>query len=294
MADETRAEVLATITDDVERALGGGIPIAVATVMDVGDQAGLEVGTKMMIRRDAVDSEVGSIDGGGAVDEQVREAAQALFITFPRVQLEILYVGQEHGIVTRRSQARPGDARLMLELFEAPPQLVIAGGGHVGLQVATIGALVGFDVTIVDDRPEFANPERFPMAKQVLCGDFAEVFDAMELSMAHSVVLVSRGHQQDTIALRHTVSRGVGYVGMIGSQRRTGTVLQMLIDEGIPESDIARVHTPIGLDINAETPEEIALAILAEIVLVRKGGTGVKLSTIKGAQARRNAGAPVA
>ena len=293
MADETRAEVLATITDDVERALGGGIPIAVATVMDVGEQAGLEVGTKMMIRRDAVDSEVGSIDGGGAVDEQVREGAQSLFETFPRMALQILYIGTEHNVVTRRSQAKPGDARLMLELFEAPPQLVIAGGGHVGLAVATIAEIVGFDITIVDDRQEFANPERFPMAKNVIWGDFGEVFDAMDLGASHSIVLVSRGHQQDTIALRHTVQRGAGYIGMIGSQRRTGTVLQMLIDEGVPEAAVAKVHTPIGLDINAETPEEIALSILAEIVLVRKGGTGVKLSTIKGANARRNASAPV-
>ncbi|MEI6666014.1 MAG: XdhC family protein [Chloroflexota bacterium] len=293
MADETRAEVLATITDDVERALGGGIPIAVATVMDVGEQAGLEVGTKMMIRRDAVDSEVGSIDGGGAVDEQVREGAQSLFETFPRMALQILYIGTEHNVVTRRSQAKPGDARLMLELFEAPPQLVIAGGGHVGLAVATIAEIVGFDITIVDDRQEFANPERFPMAKNVIWGDFGEVFDAMDLGASHSIVLVSRGHQQDTIALRHTVQRGAGYIGMIGSQRRTGTVLQMLIDEGVPEAAVAKVHTPIGLDINAETPEEIALSILAEIVLVRKGGTGVKLSTIKGANARRNASATV-
>ena len=293
MADETRAEVLATITDDVERALGGGIPIAVATVMDVGEQAGLEVGTKMMIRRDAVDSEVGSIDGGGAVDEQVREGAQSLFETFPRMALQILYIGTEHNVVTRRSQAKPGDARLMLELFEAPPQLVIAGGGHVGLAVATIAEIVGFDITIVDDRQEFANPERFPMAKNVIWGDFGEVFDAMDLGASHSIVLVSRGHQQDTIALRHTVQRGAGYIGMIGSQRRTGTVLQMLIDEGVPEAAVAKVHTPIGLDINAETPEEIALSILAGIVLVRKGGRGVKLSTIKGANARRNASAPV-
>jgi xanthine dehydrogenase accessory factor len=289
MAEDARSEVLRTIVGDVERALGGGIPVAVATVMDVGAQAGLEVGTKMLIRRDAEGTTAGTIDGG-AVDQQVREAAEVLFETFPRMPMQTLYIGTDHDVVTRRSQARPGDARLMLELFESPARLIIAGGGHVGLAIATIAAIVGFRITIVDDRPEFANGERFPMADEVLCGDFGEIFDAMSIDSSCSIVLVSRGHQQDTISLRHTVTRGAGYIGMIGSRRRTGTVLQMLAEEGIPAEALAKVHTPIGLDISAETPEEIALSILSEIVLVRKGGTGAKLSTMKGVQSRRSGG----
>jgi xanthine dehydrogenase accessory factor len=98
-------------------------------------------------------------------------------------------------------------------------------------------------------------------------------------------VLVSRGHTVDALALRHTVSRGGAYVGMIGSRRRTATVLQMLRDEGYSEDDLAKVHTPIGLDIGAETPEEIALAILAEMVLIRKGGTGRMLSAMQNRRA---------
>lgn len=289
MPENTRAEVLRVIVEDVERALGGGIPVAVATVMDVGDQTGLEVGTKMLIRRDAEGTTAGQIDGG-AVDTQVREAAQALFETFPRMPMQTLYIGTDHDAVTRRSQARTGDARLMLELFESPARLIIAGGGHVGLAIASIASIVGFRITVVDDRPEFANTERFPMADEVLCGDFGEIFDAMSIDASCSIVLVSRGHQQDTISLRHTVTRGAGYIGMIGSRRRTATVLQMLREEGIPSDALATVHTPIGLDISAETPEEIALSILSEIVLVRKGGTGAKLSTMKGVQSRRSGG----
>lgn len=289
MPDQTPAEVMQAIVDSVERALEGGIPVAVATVIDVGEQPGIVVGTKMLIRRDAEGTSAGAIDGG-AVDAQVREAAQAMFEAFPRMPMQTLYIGTDHDVVMRRSQARPGDARLMLELFESPARLIIAGGGHVGLAIASIASIVGFHLTIVDDRPEFANSERFPMADEVLCGDFGAVFDAMNIDASCSIVLVSRGHQQDTIALRHTVTRGAGYIGMIGSRRRTATVLQLLAEDGIPAEALAKVHTPIGLDISAETPEEIALSILAEIVLVRKGGTGVKLSTMKGVQARRSGG----
>jgi xanthine dehydrogenase accessory factor len=288
MADSGRAEILRTIASEVERALGGGPPLAVATVMDVGELSGIELGTKMLVRRDLDSSTVGSIDGG-TVDAAVIESAKAAFETFPRVPLQTLYIGLDRGAVTRRSQARPGDARLMLELFEAPARLVISGGGHVGLALATLADILGFTVTVIDDRPEFANSERFPMADEVLCGEIGETLDGLTIDTSSYVVLVSRGHQQDTIALKHTATRGAAYVGMIGSRRRTATVLRLLAEEGIPEEALAKVHTPIGLDIGAETPEEIALAILAEMVLVRKGGTGVKLSTLA---SRRQADRP--
>lgn len=280
MADDAQSQVLRELVTEVEGALGGGNPVAVATVMDAG-ASNLRVGDKMLVRRDAVSSTIGTLDDGGIADRAVIEATHVAFETFPRVQLQVVYVGDEHDAVMRRSQARPGDARITLEIFESPARLIITGGGHVGLAIATIGQILGFGITVVDDRPEFANPERFPMADQILCGDFGETLDSLNIDSTCSIVLVSRGHQQDTIALRHTVLRNPGYLGMIGSRRRTGTVMQMLRDEGIPAEALDKVHTPVGLDIGAETPEEIALAILAEIVLVRKGGSGRKMSSLQ-------------
>ena len=294
MADNV--DVMGAIVAEVEAALGGGRPVAVATVMDVGEQQNLRPGTKMLVRHHVESASVGALDNG-PVDEAVRESVRMMFETFPRVPLQTLYVSTEHEAVTRRSQAQPGDARIMLELFEAPARLVICGGGHVGLAIASIAQILGFDITVIDDRAEFANTERFPMAKEVICGDFGEIIDNMNIDLSSNFVLVSRGHQQDTLALRHAlvrdgVERDPGYVGMIGSRRRVSTVLTHLEEEGIPASALAKVHTPIGLDIGAETPEEIALAILAEIVLVRKGGTGQMLSTLRSRRQADREGAP--
>lgn len=264
------------IMTEIEQALGGGAAVAVATVISSGD-LGLQPGFKLLVHRDG--STIGGFEVAGA-DEIVTAAALEAYAAFPRINAQPLWIHGDGGAVNRRSQSRPGDAQLMLELFERPTRLVVVGGGHVGLALARIGAIVGFSVAVIDDRPEFANVERFPMADEVICGDVGEVLDAMDFDATVYTVLVSRGHTVDAIALRHTVSRGGAYVGMIGSRRRTATVLQMLRDEGISQDDLDRVYTPIGLDINAETPEEIALAILAEMVLVRKGGTGQMMSKL--------------
>jgi xanthine dehydrogenase accessory factor len=264
------------IMGEIEEALGGGPSVAVATVINAGD-LGLPVGAKLLVRRDG--TAVGGTDDPEA-DETIKSAALEAYDAFPRINSQTLWIRREGGAVNRRSQSRTGDAQVMLELFERPTRLLIVGGGHVGLALARIGAIVGFSVAVLDDREEFANAERFPMVDEVVCGDVAESLDAMRFDETVYTVLVSRGHTVDALALRHTVSRGGAYVGMIGSRRRTATVLQMLRDEGFPAEDLTRVHTPIGLDIGAETPEEIALSILAEIVLVKKGGTGHKLSTL--------------
>lgn len=276
---QTRMQIMGEIED----ALSGGPSVAVATVIGAGDLE-LPVGAKLLVRRD------GSVIGGTddpSVDETVKAAALEAYDAFPRINSQTLWIHRDGAAVNRRSQSRAGDAQLMLELFERPTRLLIVGGGHVGLALARIGAIVGFSVAVLDDRVEFANAERFPMADEVVCGDVAESLDAMRFDETVYTVLVSRGHTVDALALRHTVSRGGAYVGMIGSRRRTATVMQMLRDEGFAAEDLARVHTPIGLDINAETPEEIAISILAEIVLVRKGGTGRKLSTMTNRRAEQ-------
>ena len=272
------AEIRARIVEEIEGALSGGALVVTATVTAGGEPSIAAAGEKMLVRRDG--TRVGTL-GDAALDDVVHEAAVAVFTDIARVAMQTLYFGRDAGggghAVTRRSQAHPGDAEIMLQLFEAPARLVVIGGGHVGLAVATLGAFVGFDITVLDDREEFANRERFPMADAVHAGDTTAALDAMTFDAQDYVVLVSRGHRQDEDALRHVVGRGAAYVGMIGSRRRTATVIQHLAEEGLDATALDAVSTPIGLDLGAETPEEIALSILSEIVMLRRGGRGGRM-----------------
>ena len=263
------------IVEAIDAALGGAEPVVVATVTFAGQATAARPGEKLLVRPDG--STLGEMTDA-ALRAAVVQAAGQVFGAFPRIVLETLYFGRDGSAVTRRSQASAGDAQVMVQLFEAPARLVVVGGGHVGLSVAEIGELLGFGVTVVDDRPEFANEERFPMAESVRCGEIDEALDAMTFDHNTYVVLVSRGHKQDEIALRHVVGRGAGYVGMIGSKRRTATVLDHLRDEGFDPAVLEPLATPIGLDIGAETPAEIAVSIFAEITMLRRGGTGRRMS----------------
>lgn len=263
------------IAEEIEAALAGGPALAVATVTGSGDPPWLEPGDKLLVRADG--TRLGGL-GHDAADASAVGVAEEMRTAFPRIAVETLYVAADGRSTTRRHESRLGDAELMIQLWESPARLIIVGGGHVGLALATFGEQLGFAVTVIDDREDFANRERFPMAEHVLFGEIDEQLDSLVLDQTAHVILVSRGHRQDEIALRHAVVQNPGYLGMIGSQRRTATVLQHLTDEGFDPDALAAVSTPIGLDIGAETPEEIAVSILAEIVMLRRGGTGRRMS----------------
>ena len=263
------------INEAIEAALGGAAAVLVATVTGSGEPSFLELGAKLLVSRDG--QRIGAL-GRSEVDATVEEVAADAYTELPRIDVQTLYVVEDGSTTLRRHEAGPGAAEVMLQIWEQPARLIVVGGGHVGLALASFGEQLGFAVTVVDDREDFANWERFPMAEHVLCGDLAEELDAIEFDETAHVVLVSRGHMQDELALRHSAGRGVGYVGMIGSRRRTATVLQHLREEGYDAAALDEISTPIGLDIGAETPAEIALSILAEIVMLRRGRSGARLS----------------
>ncbi|HLN65124.1 MAG TPA: XdhC family protein, partial [Symbiobacteriaceae bacterium] len=174
-----------------------------------------------------------------------------------------------------------GGVRVYLEPFLPPPDLLVVGAGHVGQAVANLGKHLGFRVTVVDDRPAWANRERFPSADTVVCDDFVYAVRRLEPGARHYVVLVTRGHQHDADCLRELLVRPVAYLGMIGSRTRIGHVFAMLAAEGVRGALLERVHAPIGLDIGARTPTEIAVAVAAELVLARRGGSGLPLSHLR-------------
>jgi xanthine dehydrogenase accessory factor len=171
------------------------------------------------------------------------------------------------------------DTRLLFEIARPALQLIICGGGHVGQAVAKAARLLDFNVTVIDDRTEFAARDKFPDPNvKLLAMDFIEALRSLRITPATHLVIVTRGHRHDELCLQEVIDKPARYLGMIGSRRRTTTIRERLKREGVAPALLQRVHAPIGLDIGAQTPEEIALAIMAEIILVRRGGTGVPKS----------------
>jgi xanthine dehydrogenase accessory factor len=175
--------------------------------------------------------------------------------------------------------------QLLFERIEAEPSLVIAGAGHVGASLARLAALVGYRVTLIDDRAEFLSRDLFGSTdEQGIDLVVAEQWDdavreAIASGRGVSVAIVTRGHKQDEDCLRAAIAANPSYIGMIGSKRRTNIVLDKLREEGAYKKELKKVRAPIGLDIGAVSPEEVALAIMAEIVSERRGGSGAPLSS---------------
>lgn len=165
--------------------------------------------------------------------------------------------------------------RLIIEVARPSEKVIICGGGHVGRAVAGAARFLDFAVTVIDDRADFVSRERFPDENvQLIAADFVQALRGLHFTAATHVVIVTRGHKHDEICLKEVIERPARYIGMIGSRRRTTTIREHLRKEGVSVESLKRVHAPVGLDIGAQTPEEIALAIMSEIVMVRRGGTG--------------------
>jgi xanthine dehydrogenase accessory factor len=170
-----------------------------------------------------------------------------------------------------------GDDDLLIEAVASRPRIIVAGGGHVALAIARQAAALDFDVTILEDRPEFAVADRFPGAT-VLEGDVPTTLGALDYGWNSFIVIATRGHKMDADCVLQAVKTKARYIGLLGSRRKTVLVEEMLRDEGVDSERIAAIRAPVGLDLGGRTPAEIALAVLAEITQVRYHGTGQPLS----------------
>ena len=169
-------------------------------------------------------------------------------------------------------------ARFLLDPIVATPRLLIVGAGHIAQPLARLGSVLEFETIVVDERADFANRERFPTADEVHARPFEAFLDEFEVDERTHVVLVTRAHRFDELALRRLLGSPAPYIGMIGSRRRVHIVYGTLLAEGFTPEQFSKVYAPIGLDIGARTPAEIAIAIAAEIVDLRRQGKGRRLS----------------
>jgi xanthine dehydrogenase accessory factor len=173
------------------------------------------------------------------------------------------------------------ETSLLFERLEPAPRLVICGAGHVGASLARLAAFAGYHATLIDDRADFLKGERFPEEQiELLVADdwSSAVREAVGNGRGVSVTVVTRGHNEDEQCMQAVVRANPDYAGLIGSKRRTSIVIDRLREAGVPEEQLKNIRAPIGLDIGAVTPEEVALAIMAEIIAERRGGTGSPLS----------------
>lgn len=168
--------------------------------------------------------------------------------------------------------------RLFWNRGERKRRAVIAGGGHISLPLTQILSATGFEVIVIDDRPEFANENRFPGAYRVICDEFTRALSTISMDSNTAMIIVTRGHRYDLDCLRAVIGADPYYLGMIGSQRRIRSITQQLRNDGYDSAAIARLRAPIGLDIGAQTPEEIAVSIAAEVIAAFRGGTCQPLS----------------
>jgi len=258
---------MSTIYEAILEATRRGDSVALATIVKATGSTPREAGTKMLIYPDG--SIVDTIGGGALEANVIAEAQAALGEGKPRlVRYEL-----------RDSEAGDpgicgGEAEIFIDVINPHPTVLIVGAGHVGRSIAVLSSFLGFRTVVLDDRAEFANAERLPQADEVIVGDVVEELARFSINPQTHIVIVTRGHEHDRNALRQVVSSPAAYIGMIGSRRKVKMVFDELQKDGIAEEALAAVHAPIGLDIHAETPEEIALSIMAEIVMVRRGGKG--------------------
>jgi xanthine dehydrogenase accessory factor len=198
---------------------------------------------------------VGFLLGGLELEKRIlSEGERSLKERKPRV-----VVSSTEGIQTE----------VLLEPVFSEPTVYLFGGGHVSEQVAPLAKRVHFKVVVIDDREMFANPERFPEADEVIVSEFEKCFDRLNIDDSSYVVIVTRGHLYDGFVLEQAVKSGARYIGMIGSKKKIKTLYQNLMQKGMAKETLDRVHAPIGIDINSETPEEIAVSIVAELIKVR-------------------------
>ena len=275
-----------SIAEIVSQTLRENSTAVLVTLLEAPASAKTPIGSKLLVRelQDSI-SLAGSL-GSQELDRLVTEQARRFLSS--RADTRLMKVME-----FAPQCADLSEARILFERIQAEPRLVICGAGHVGAALARLGSLMGYRTALIDDREEFVSRKNFPEenVELVAADDWSNaVKAAIGNGQGVAVAIVTRGHSEDEQCLRAVIGRELDYIGLIGSKRRTNIVLQRLKENGAAEERLEKVHAPVGLDIGAVSPEEVALAIMAEIVAVRRGGKGGSLSAWRREKAEEKKG----
>jgi len=249
--------------DKLKQLQDKNVPTALVTVIETKGSTPRETGAKMIV---CGDGKVFGTIGGSAVEAMVIEEARECLKNNETKKVWHDLDDQEKADT---GMICGGEMEFFIEPVKMSPHLYIFGGGHVAIPLARLAAMVGFSYTIIEDRPEFATTERFPDSKGIILATSDEIDQKIEILPADYIAIVTRSHELDYQALKKVLKHEAKYVGLIASKVKKKQVVGQLKEEGFEESDIERIHSPIGLDIAAQTPEEIAVSIVAELIQVK-------------------------
>jgi xanthine dehydrogenase accessory factor len=252
------------VYDELIRLRGLGQKCAIATIVQVRGSIPSFESAKLLVREDG--SMIGTI-GGGCVEAEVWNAAQEVMETETPKHMSF-NLGQDaaydNGLICG------GQLDVFVEAVIPPPQAVIFGAGHISKSLCKVASLAGFSVTIVDNRESFANADRFPEAGRIFAEEYEDVFPKLNINGLTYIIIVTRGHRDDMRVLSWAASSPARYVAMIGSKRKVLSVVKELEKDGLSREQLERIYAPMGLEIGAVSPEEIAISVAAEMIAVRR------------------------
>jgi len=255
---EPLKEEFLNIYQDVLKIKQKGGSAILATLISVDGAFPKGDSSKLLIKISG--EKVGSLSDGEELEQRILKEGEALLREKkPRVMV----------LSAEKEDASWNKMEILLEPVFSEPTVYLFGAGHISQQLSPLAKRVQFKVVVIDDREMFANRERFPEADDVIVSEFEKCFDQLNIEESSYIVIVTRGHLYDGFVLEQAVKTNARYIGMIGSKKKIHTLYQNLIEKGIPKEALERVHAPIGIDIHSETPEEIGVSIVAELIKVR-------------------------
>ena len=256
------------IFEEIVRLKKLGRASAIATIVECKGSSPQKQGAKMLVRDDG--SSLGTLGGGCLEADVVQYSLMAMRDGQPRT-VPFDLTEKEGGLVCG------GTVSVFIEPVLVEPRLVVLGAGHVGRALATVARFSGFRVIVADDRPEHANRDTIPDAHEVVVSEFETVFSRLSVDAGSCIVVATRGHNHDLDAVKAALRTDAGYIGLLGSRRKKGLLMNALRDAGFPPEAVGRVIIPVGLPIGSVTPEEIAVSIMAQIIQHRRehGPTGI-------------------
>ncbi len=266
------------VAREIDGAYRGEGAVAVASVVKPAEGQPAPIAARLLVRENG--STEGTL-GSEALDRDASGKARDLMV-----------LGKNDYVVAENG------AEYFVEAYTTPPQMVLCGGGHVSKAIAPLAKTVGFRVFVTDDREEFANADRFPEADRLIVAAPEDALPQLLINPNTFIIVATRGHRYDNVALDVAARTPAKYVGLMGSRRKTILIYEDLLRGGMPIERVREIRSPIGLDVRARTPEEIAVSIIAEVLMFRLGGTGLPMKLeqrlLEKVQSKAQAGEPIA